>query len=66
MYVAWVVTFTTLWSNGLAAGVWNLQPLGQVFLLPAAVTPVFKLVRTTAFVLQTAIIQLTQHYSTLL
>jgi hypothetical protein len=51
-----MVTLTTLWGDGLAAGVWNLQPLGQVFLLPAAVPPVFKQVCTAALVLQTAII----------
>lgn len=54
MYVTGVVTLTTPWGYGLAAGVWNFQPLGQVLFLPVAVFPVLKQVCTTAFVLQTS------------
>jgi hypothetical protein len=54
VYVAGVVTLTTLWGYSLAAGVRNLQPLGQVLFLPVAVLPVLKQVCATAFVLQTS------------
>jgi hypothetical protein len=49
-----MVTLTTLWSQSLAAGVRNLQALGQFLSLPLAVLPIFKQVSTTAFVLQTS------------
>jgi hypothetical protein len=66
MYVAGVVALTTLWSDGLAARVWNLQSLRQVPFLPEAVVPVFKQVSPTALVLRTARIRRTPYHSTLL
>jgi hypothetical protein len=64
MYVAGVVTLTTLWGDGFAARVWNLQPFGQVLFLPEAVLPVFKQVCTTALVLQTTTTTTTTMFST--